>query len=1241
MLELRNICREYHSGDTVTKALDHVSITFRDNEFTAILGPSGSGKTTLLNIIGGLDRYTSGDLVINGVSTKKYTDRDFDTYRNHTIGFIFQGYNLISHQTVLANVELALTISGISGREKRERAVAALEKVGLKDHLYKKPAQLSGGQMQRVAIARALVNDPDIVLADEPTGALDTRTSIQVMDLLKEVAQDREVIMVTHNPALAEQYATRIVTIQDGKIKNDTNPLRPSEHFKARSSHFRHTAMNFLTALSLSFNNLKTKKGRTFMVSFAGSIGIIGIALLLAINTGLSAFIETEESEALSAYPLEIYDTGIDVSSLLNSSTQTAEQEKKQEKAVTSVKVNRMAEEFLSSVNANDLSSLKAYLDSPDSGIDRYASDVEYSYGIVPQIYHMEADGSALQVNPSRAIENLVSGSMDISSLLNSTINVTAFHALPSKPSLYQDAYTVEAGRWPKNDDEMVLVLSGDGKITDLLLYELGIWDSTHLTQMVHAFTSENNSSALLNLAGSAESTDESKKQSESSRKEEKDTYNVHNFLKLKYRLVRNSDSCSYDENLGLWVDHSNDVSYMNEKAAEGQQLKVVGVVKPMDSSSLLSPGIYYRPSLITHLMQEEKNSEPVKAQLSQPDTDIFTGRKFSEENSTSYDYGKFFYLDHDEVARAFIINTGSINENTVSSLLHPAMENIMYTVQKQVRQDIAAHLSSFDLSAYLTADSLKEAIPSLSEGELETLLKSIRFQNSAEIFQTAVSSLVNSYLSWYQSQYGDFESMMEKIEQSFLNYLTSSDAEQLMTGQLQQYLSQTATRQIHALNQDEIQQILTEEIQAYLSWLQNSGTETALLDPADGGVMQLYFANETGQQRLNALVQRFMPSVDTAVDEKEVKQFQKTICDGFRTYAVNNGIVLPDENSLAQSLYAYLGTAEARTEIQNVLNRTLDLSSLEAAAENLAEKKLQNVSASLQQQFVSVIETEAEKAMQEGTASLMDTAEAAASKELTQAAASTAAYINAHTGDFFTVDQEAFRNSIHMNMDSEQIQSILRTLLSGSKTDLSSNLKKLGYADEDTPSLISIYARTFRDKKAIADVIDTYNEKMKKEGNDDKVISYTDVIAAMMDSITDIISTVAEILIAFVAISLVVSSIMIGVITYISVLERRKEIGILRALGASRHNIREVFNAETFITGLLSGLLGIGLTFLLIPLADHLIQRHTGQIIQAWLPLKYCIGLVALSVFLTVTAGLIPSARAASSDPVKALRTE
>ena len=607
MLQIQHVCKEYRTGKLVQKALDDVSLNLRDNEFVAILGPSGSGKTTLLNIIGGLDRYDSGDLIINGISTKKYKDRDWDSYRNHTIGFVFQSYNLIPHQTVLANVELALTISGIGKTERRKRAIKALEEVGLGEQLHKKPNQMSGGQMQRVAIARALVNDPDILLADEPTGALDSDTSVQVMDLLREVARDRLVVMVTHNPELAQEYATRIVNLRDGKIRSDTDPFLLDQETEEPPQHknMGKSSMSFLTALSLSFNNLRTKKARTLLTSFAGSIGIIGISLILALSTGVNDYIQNVEEETLSEYPLEIQSTGVDFSSMLSGDTAGGEEAEES----GDINVINMVTDMFSTMDSNDLESLKKYLDSGDSGIEEYTNAVEYSYDVVPQIYLQEEE-NVRQVNPDSSFESLGFGSSSSSSsMMSSMMSTDVFYEMPENTNLYIDQYDVKAGRWPENYNECVLVLTSGGSISDFMLYTMGLRDSVELDDMIRQFINEENVEVP----------------------EDMGTYTYEDILGITFKLVNSADYYEYDDQYQVWRDKTDDKEYMNDLVDQGEDLKIVGIVQPREDvgGALLTTGIGYTSALTEHVVQEAETKEIVQKQLADHTVNVFTNETF------------------------------------------------------------------------------------------------------------------------------------------------------------------------------------------------------------------------------------------------------------------------------------------------------------------------------------------------------------------------------------------------------------------------------------------------------------------------------------------------------------------------------------------------------------------------------------------------------------------------------------
>ena len=645
MLQLNHIKKEYKTGDLVQKALDDVSLNLRDNEFVAILGPSGSGKTTLLNVIGGLDRYDSGDLIINGISTKKYTDRDWDSYRNHTIGFVFQSYNLIPHQTVLSNVELALTISGISGAERRSRATKALEQVGLGDQLHKHPSEMSGGQMQRVAIARALVNNPDILLADEPTGALDSDTSIQVMELLKEVAKDRLVVMVTHNPELAEQYATRIVRLRDGVIQSDTAPFAPDDSAQVPPVHknLGHSSMSPLTALALSFNNLLTKKTRTLLTAFAGSIGIIGIALILSLSAGVSNYIQEMERSTLSEYPLQISTTGVDLAALLDPGSYTSAVANNTNVGATSASSTPegmvTVRELLSQLtednsSVNDLASLKKYLDSDECTISEDAASIEYSYGIAPLIYRQNKDGTVRQIFPDSSL-SVLNNTTSAAGIVSSMTNQSVFTEMAEEPSLYEDQYDVKAGRWPESYNEAVLVLNSDGSISDYALYILGIEDDSVMMRFLQEYAKNKNTQAPTGYG----------------------TYPYDTFVGLKYKIVTSSDYYVYDEERQIWRNRSDDEAYVEQLVENSPDLTIVGVVQPRaDASSTILPiGVAYTHALTYYAIDHAAESEVVKQQLADPEVNVLTGERFdADQRETDLDISSLFSVDTDMLKDAF-----------------------------------------------------------------------------------------------------------------------------------------------------------------------------------------------------------------------------------------------------------------------------------------------------------------------------------------------------------------------------------------------------------------------------------------------------------------------------------------------------------------------------------------------------------------------------------------------------------
>lgn len=873
MLQLNNITKDYISGDTVVNALKGISISFREHEFVSILGQSGCGKTTMLNIIGGLDRYTDGDLIIGGRSTKEFKDKDWDSYRNHKIGFIFQSYNLIPHQTVLSNVELALTLSGVSKTERRKRAVEALEMVGLGDQINKKPNQMSGGQMQRVAIARALVNDPDIILADEPTGALDSETSVQVMDILKKISDNKLIIMVTHNAELAEQYSSRIIRLLDGKVTDDTAPYeipagKEISPVAGALDKKEKVSMSFFTALSLSFKNLFTKKGRTFLTSFAGSIGIIGIALILSLSSGFQAYINRVQEDTVSTYPITIENESVDYSSMLNSMMgETGTVEDKEEGRIYAAPVmSQLVNTMSAEVKKNNLSELKKYLESPDCNIGDYVLDVQYQYDIPLNVYAKDYSGGINKVNPSTLYQDIwgVSDETMSSSLVSSFSNTDMWSQMIDNQDLLNSQYDLVAGSWPDNYNEVVVVADKNHQITDVSLYALGIRNSSELKNI------------MINLNKQLD--------------DKVSSYSYEDLLNLRFKVVLPSAYYRYDEATGAYKNMSSSEDYVKQLIDNGIEVKVSGIIVAKDDAvaTSITGVVGYTKNLVDYIVSENNKSDIVKAQLDNPDIDVLTGLPFS-------------------------------------------------TVDIDLTMD--------DINAYIST--------------------------------------------------------------------------------------------------------------------------------------------------------------------------------------------LPKE----------------------------------------------------QQKIIS-------------------------------------AYI-ANLSDDVII--EMFKSQIQQS----------------SSNTYKSNIEALGYVTTDNPSKINIYAKDFESKDAISDIISAYNDKVKSEGNDSLEISYTDYIGLMMSSVSKVVDAISYVLIAFVSISLVVSSIMIGIITYISVLERTKEIGILRSIGASKHDISRVFNAETMIVGLVAGIIGIGFTLLLNIPINIIIKKFSGISGVAVLPLKGALILIAISVFLTLIAGLIPARVASKKDPVIALRTE
>lgn len=999
MLRLKNIRKDYIAGDTIVHALRGVSIEFRKNEFVAVLGPSGCGKTTLLNIIGGLDRYTDGDLSVSGRSTKNFSDTDWDAYRNHRIGFVFQSYNLIPHQNVLSNVELALTLSGVSKAERRRRAIEALERVGLGDQLKKKPNQLSGGQMQRVAIARALVNNPEIILADEPTGALDTENSIALMEILKEISKDRLIIMVTHNPQLAEKYATRIVKLLDGEIIDDTNPYvseeAPAEpdikkaRGRSRADKSKKPSMSFYTALSLSVNNLMTKKTRTFMTSFAGSIGIIGIALILALSNGIQLYINRVQEDTLSTYPITLEAETIDLTSLLKTlSEKSGDNAKTDEELGNYVYVNNVMYDLMNTVNKtattkNNLSAFKKYIETPDENgklpLEGSASSIRYEYGTDLNIYVTDKNGDIIKTDTISMIQNMMSSAVggdssglgDFMKMTTSSGSLSMYSSLkvwdemipPAKSEdtdllvggILTEQYDLLYGSWPKSYDEVVLIVDSSNQVNDLVLYSLGLLTAKEMYDSFIAIQS--GEEVFLDIG----------------------PFTFEELCDITFRLVILADYYVYDDATGAYVNLADTDLGLSTLYKNGLEIKISGIVRPNPDAvaTAMGGGIGYTTALTDYIATETATRDIVKRQLAEKETDILTGLPFPDED--------------------------------------------------------AAELTDAE-----KADAVREYFKGLSAAEKATAYTEIM----------------------------------------------SVPSEEYVAATVEEYMSQ--------MTRETIEQMVAEQYPQYSSAISEMDDET------------LY------------------EYVRKAVAERVKEQYSQSIRETLGSMTTDHLAAMLDSAELTDEQYAYYYDE------------------------------------------------------------LMPTGY--------------------------------------------------------SESTYEDNLKLLGYIDKNNPSVIYIYASSFRNKDSIADVIEKYNDSADEA---DK-IQYTDYVKILMSSITKIINAITYVLVAFVAISLVVSSIMIGIITYISVLERTKEIGILRSIGASKRDISRVFNAETLIVGFGAGIFGIAATLLLMVPINYIIRSLTGIAnLKAILPVTGAVILVIISMVLTLVAGLIPSRIAAKKDPVEALRTE
>lgn len=1172
MLQIQHICKEYRTGTLVQKALDDVSLNFRDNEFVAILGPSGSGKTTFLNIIGGLDRYDSGDLIINGISTKKYKDRDWDSYRNHTIGFVFQSYNLIPHQTVLANVELALTISGISGKERRERAIKALEEVGLGEQIHKKPNQMSGGQMQRVSLARALVNNPDILLADEPTGALDSETSIQVMDLLKEVAKDRLVVMVTHNPELAYQYATRIVKVKDGKLLEDSDPYEIPEGEAPEPVHknMGKSSMSFLTALSLSFNNLKTKKARTILVSFAGSIGIIGIAMILSLSHGVNKYIEDMEEKTMSEYPLQITKTTTNMMSM----SEDMMSSKKATSTDNKVREMQILTQMVSGTEYNDLKSLKTYLESGQSDIKNQTKAIEYDYGITPQIYLQEDNGDVRKVCPDQTLSSLTGSSSMMLAMMGSS-GMEQFHALPENEALYKDQYDVKAGHWPENDHECVVILTQNGQLYDMTLYSLGLKSGEELDKILEAVKEDQ--SVEIN--------------------EEPGAYDYNDFLGITLKLVNASDYYVYDDEFSVWKDKSDNQQYVKDLVKNGEDLKVVGVVQPKEGQdfTMLTAGVGYPASLLDHVIDKAAQSDIVKDQLKDKKTNVFNGKSFDDpDDEGGLNMEDLFKIDEEAFKDAFKIDTSRMNMDT------SAFSDMDF--------------SGVDMSDLIDADALSGAMPSFSTKDIQDILNGV----SVNLTQGTLTELFNALLKGYQDSVGDDPATdITGLTDGLKQYLTSDEAVQYLSQKLKEIL------------QPQLEGVITEDmLKSFVGRVMEDYQDFALKqeNPDDFNAnFRAYLETDAVSRILSEELAGIKDKLSSVtITDDQIKEILTDLANGYGEYAKANNLAQPDK--IQAAFLKYISSNAGQKLLLQYAEKIVDTKTLQANLQN----KMASVMGGFTNELTSQISSAMGKVMEQVGTNLQ--------KSMGNAMTS----LMGNMQDIFSIDPDAFAKAIQVNMSEDDLQELMTSLMTTGTVSYESNLNKMGYADEDDPQTISIYPIDFDSKQVVDQIIEDYNDDMKNSGQDDKVISYTDMVGMMMSSVTSIVNMISYVLIAFVAISLVVSSIMIGVITYISVLERRKEIGILRAIGASKGNVGAVFNAETFIIGLLAGVIGIVLTLIAIFPTNYIIHTVSGNTdVNAALPIGAAFILIALSVVLTLLGGLIPANKASKSDPVTALRTE
>ena len=1251
MLQLRNIKKKYNTGGFEQIALDDVSLNLRDNEFVAILGPSGSGKTTLLNIIGGLDRYDTGDLIIDGVSTKKYKDRDWDSYRNHTVGFVFQSYNLIPHQSVLQNVELALTIGGISAEKRKQMALDALDKVGLKEQAHKKPNQMSGGQMQRVAIARALVNDPKILLADEPTGALDTKTSVQVMDLLKEVAADRLVVMVTHNPELAEQYANRIVRLKDGNIISDTNPLQVESEGEGVHKNLGKASMSLITSFGLSLNNLMTKKGRTILTSFAGSIGIIGIALILALSTGFKNYIDQIQEETMNSYPLTINSEEGDLATTILS--MRAESQNKSEGNF--MREQQYITSFTDSISNNDLPSFMRYLDDHPQEYQNDVRLIKYNYSVTPLIYTIDGADNLAQIYPSSAMNQQSS----MSSMMLGGGGMSAFSEI-IEPERLKDEYTLIYGEWPSKYNELVVSVSAPNQISDLLLYSLGFRDTKELQDIIK------------NLYMGEEITVHNDPM----------TISYDDLLGRELKLIDPSDLYKYNEEYDIYEDMTDDDDYMMDIYENAEPLRITGIIyKPQEkgSSSSTTTGVLYLPDLTSYVMNRSKSSEIVQKQLADSGINVFSGKLFDDEDDESdLDFQDMITVDEDLLAEAFVVNMdlGGLNmdESAMTDIIMKSSQAVVESIDEVTKSMVTA-VSQAD-SAFA-----KGIIEGYQKIATVTVNESTAPETSPDV--SAVTNVLNSQLEAIETE--TRQKTTEAVE-ARIDEVIDSLSEVTTVEEAEAYIDSLG------LDEELADQLKDALYEGASEGGQGDGEGAGGSDGEDGGsgdesgdssapvdVSGLIAALESmkgpiARSAANNAVSSATESVRGTIDALEsasTKAEADAVIDGMgldetQASMLKSQIIKQyedggDTSSVQYITLAYLDVYKEQAITEEKIGEMLgsiDKISLDAGnTKKIVEDAFDNYYGSLTPDENGMVKVEdlppvddaINKALEDNSSLLFEEGYNLAKDYMALLVAKgtgeavgevMAPLADLFGGDqeFLTIDTDKFAEAFQFNKDEDELARIMEAMITGENTSYKGNLLKLGYQDERDPTGISFYFNDFESKNRFMEFLEDYNDKMEE----DKKLQYTDITGILMGSVETIVNAVTYVLIAFVSISLIVSSIMIGIITYISVLERTKEIGILRAIGASKRNISSIFNAETCIIGLLSGIIGVVVTrLLLFPINDIIHKVTEIDDITAVLELPAALALVAIATLLTIIGGLIPSRSASKKDPVIALRTE